>query len=206
MGNIEYSRVTLALNTPMEPEQRLDYLYKEYVRLSQQAENYIQGAFEDLKLMGVIGATIALWKPIVDFVALAKPEIDASGLLFLGFLSLLLIIAIIGFWNLIKQSFIIFFADNLQSYEEEIRKELSVIEGSGVFGLNLEKEAKLLQSYRSTFAAFLSVFALATTFIPVLILVSLSVTYALICLVLSFVLFGTYFRVLKKSTRRFLKH
>ncbi|MBD2233224.1 hypothetical protein [Phormidium tenue] len=190
----------------MEPEQRLDYLYKEYVRLSQQAEEYIQSAFEDLKLMGVIGATIALWKPIVDFIVLAKPEFDASGLLFLGFLCLLLIIAIIGFWNLIKQSFIIFFADNLQSYEEEIRKELSVTEGSGVFGLNLEKEAKLLQSYRSTFAAFLSVFALATTFIPFLILISLSVTYALIYLALSFVLFGTYFRVLKKSTRRFLKH
>lgn len=190
----------------MEPEQRLDYLYKEYVRLSQQAEEYIQSAFEDLKLMGVIGATIALWKPIVDFIVLAKPEFDASGLLFLGFLCLLLIIAIIGFWNLIKQSFIIFFADNLQSYEEEIRKELSVVEGSGVFGLNLEKEAKLLQSYRSTFAAFLSVFALATTFIPFLILISLSATYALIYLALSLALFGTYFRVLKKSTRRFLKH
>lgn len=190
----------------MDPEQRLDYLYKEYVRLSQQAEEYIQSAFDDLKLMGVIGATIALWKPIVDFIVLAKPEFDASGLLFLGFLSLLLVIAIIGFWNLIKQSFIIFFADNLQSYEEEIRKELSVVDGSGVFGLNLEKETKLLQSYRATFAAFLLVFALATTIIPVLILVSLSVTYALIYLVLSLTLFGTYFRVLKKSTRKFLRH
>jgi Holliday junction resolvasome RuvABC ATP-dependent DNA helicase subunit len=44
----------------MNPEQRLDYLYKEYVRLSQQAEEYIRSAFEDFKLMGVIGATIAL--------------------------------------------------------------------------------------------------------------------------------------------------
>lgn len=50
----------------MSAEQRLDYLYKEYVRLSEQAEEYIRSAFDDFKLMGVIGATIALWKPIVD--------------------------------------------------------------------------------------------------------------------------------------------
>lgn len=38
----------------MDSNQRLDYLYKEYVRLNQQAEEYIKSAFEDFKLMGVI--------------------------------------------------------------------------------------------------------------------------------------------------------
>ncbi|OLP16203.1 hypothetical protein BST81_22645 [Leptolyngbya sp. 'hensonii'] len=188
----------------MNPEQRLDYLYKEYVRLSQQAEEYIRSAFEDFKLMGVIGATIALWKPIVDVIVLANPKIDYSGLLFLGFLSLLLIIAIIGFWNLIKQSFIIFFTDNLQGYEEAIRKELNELEDSKVFSLNLEKEKKLLFSYRTTFAAFLSVFAIATISIPFLILFSFKITYALIYLLLSLMIFAVYFRVLKKSTKQYL--
>ncbi|MBW4473529.1 MAG: hypothetical protein KME45_24600 [Stenomitos rutilans HA7619-LM2] len=188
----------------MNPEQRLNYLYKEYVRLSQQAEEYIRSAFDDFKLMGVIGATIALWKPIVDFIVLANPKIDYSGLLFLGFLSLLLVIAIIGFWNLIKQSFIIFFADNLQGYEKELRKELNELESSRVFNLNLEKEAKLLASYRVTFAAFLLIFALATTVIPFLILIFFKVIYSLIYLFLSLTIFGIYFRVLKKSTKKYL--
>jgi len=188
----------------MSSEQRLDYIYKEYVRLSEKSEEYIKSAFDDLKLMGVIGATIALWKPIVDFIVLANSEIDYSGLLFLGFLSLLLVIAIIGFWNLIKQSFIIFFADNLQGYEAEIRKELNERQGSRVFNLNLEKETKLIHSYRVTFTAFLAIFALTTTVIPFLILSSFNVAYSLIYLSLSLTIFGIYSQVLKKSSRRYL--
>jgi hypothetical protein len=188
----------------MDSEQRLEYLYKEYVRLSQQTEEYIRSAFDDLKLMGVLGATIALWKPVVDVIVLANPKIDYSGLLFLGFLSLLLIITIIGFWNLIKQSFIIFFTDNLQGYEEELRKELSELDGSRIFSLNLEKEAKLLHSYRVTYAAFLAAFGIATAIVPFLILLSFNVAYALIYLLLAIAIFIIYFRVLKKSTRQYL--
>ncbi len=188
----------------MNSEQRLDYLYKEYVRLSQQAEEYIVSAFDDFKLMGVIGATIALWKPIVDVIVLANPKIDYSSLLFLGFLSLLLIIAVIGFWNLIKQSFIIFFADNLQGYEAEIRKEFSELQDPRVFNLNFEKETKLLTSYRITFGAFIVVFALTTSVIPFLILFSFKAAYSFVYLLLSLTIFAIYFRVLKKSTRKYL--
>lgn len=164
----------------MDSNSRLEYLYKEYVRLNEKAEEYIKSAFEDLKLMGVIGATIALWKPIVDVIVLANPKIDHSGILFLGFLSLLLVVAIIGFWNLIKQSFIIFFVDNLQGYEEEIRKELNEADYSRVFNFNLEKETKLIESYRITFAAFIIIFAIATTFIPFIILFYINSYYAFI--------------------------
>lgn len=189
----------------MDPEQRLEFLYKEYVRLSETAENYIKSAFDDFRLMGVIGATIALWKPIVDFIVLANPDLDYSGLLFLGFLSLLLVVAVIGFWNLIKQVFIVFFADNLQGYENEIRQALNEQTGSRVFNLNIEKETKLLRSYRITFAAFLSVFALAITIIPFLILVSFSISYAVLYLALSLLIIGIYFRVLRKSSRPYLE-
>ncbi|MEH1847756.1 MAG: hypothetical protein V7L25_22940 [Nostoc sp.] len=187
----------------MDSNSRLEYLYKEYVRLNEKAKEYIKSAFEDLKLMGVIGATIALWKPIVDVIVLANPKIDRSGILFLGFLSLLLIVAIIGFWNLIKQSFIIFFADNLQGYEEEIRKELKEVDDSRVFNFNLEKETKLIESYRTTFAAFLIVFAIATTFIPFIILLSTNIYYAIIYIFLSLIIFALYFQVLKKSTKKY---
>ncbi len=189
----------------MSSDQRLEYLYKEYVRLNEQAETYIKSAFDDFKLMGVIGATIALWKPIVDLIVLANPKIDYGGLLFLGFLSLLLVVATIGFWNLIKQSFIVFFADNLQGFEEEIRRELNERENSKVFNLNLAKEAKLINSYRVTFVTFLVVFGLATTIIPSLILVNFNTSYAVLYLVLALAIFTVYFRVLKKSARPYLE-
>lgn len=188
----------------MDSNQRLDYLYKEYVRLNQQAEEYIKSAFEDFKLMGVIGATIALWKPVVDIIVLANPKIDYSGLLFIGFLSLLLVVATIGFWNLIKQSFIIFFADNLQGYEEEIRRELNEMNNSRVFNLNLDKESKLISSYRITYTAFLAIFSIATTLIPSIILFLFDSRYAVIYLLTSITLFTVYLQVLRKSTRRFL--
>ncbi|MBD2510503.1 hypothetical protein H6G91_25035 [Nostoc muscorum FACHB-395] len=188
----------------MDSNSRLEYLYKEYVRLNETAEEYIKSAFEDFKLMGVIGATIALWKPIVDIVVLANPKIESSGLIFLGFLSLLLVVTIIGFWNLIKQCFIIFLADNLQGYEEEIRKELNERGESKVFNLNLEKETKLIESYRITFAAFLIVFGLATSVVPFLILINIKVYYAVIYILLSLTIFTIYFQVLKKSTKKYL--
>ncbi|MEX0269735.1 hypothetical protein AB3R30_11360 [Leptolyngbyaceae cyanobacterium UHCC 1019] len=187
----------------MDSHQRLDYLYKEYVRLNQQAEEYIKSAFEDFKLMGVIGATIALWKPVVDFIALANPKINYSGLLFIGFLSLLLVITTIGFWNLIKQSFIIFFADNLQGYEEEIRRELNEMHNSRVFNLNLEKESKLIESYRITFTAFVAIFSLTTTIVPSVILLLFDLPYAVIYLLTSITIFTIYLQVLKKSTKRY---
>lgn len=187
----------------MDSNQRLDYLYKEYVRLNQQAEEYIKSAFEDFKLMGVIGATIALWKPVVDFIVLANPKINYSSLLFIGFLSLLLVVATIGFWNLIKQSFIIFFADNLQGYEEEIRRELNEMNNSRVFNLNLEKEGKLIDSYRVTFTAFVAIFSLATTLVPSIILLLFDIPFAVIYLLTSITLFTIYWQVLKKSTKRY---
>lgn len=187
----------------MNADQRLDYLYKEYVRLNEKAEEYIKSAFEDFKLMGVIGATIALWKPITDVIVLANPKIDYSGLLFLGFLSLMLIIAVIGFWNLVKQSFIIFFADNLQGYEEEIRKELNERGNSKVFNLNLEKETKLIDSYKITFTAFLTFFALTTILVPSIILVYVNLPYALIYLLVSTATFAIYARVLRRATSRY---
>ncbi len=187
----------------MDSNQRLDYLYKEYVRLNQQAEEYIKSAFEDFKLMGVIGATIALWKPVVDVIVLANPKINYSGLLFIGFLTLLLIVATIGFWNLIKQSFIIFFADNLQGYEEEIRRELNEMNNSRVFNFNLEKEGKLIESYRVTFTAFVAIFSLTTTIIPSVILLLFDLGFAVIYLLTSIILFTVYLQVLKKSTKRY---
>ncbi len=37
-------------------EQKIDYLYKEYVRLSEKSDELIKIIFDDFKLYGVVGA------------------------------------------------------------------------------------------------------------------------------------------------------
>ena len=94
--------------------QLLEYLYKEYVRLSDLCDSYAKSSFDDFKLLGAIGALLA-WKPIADL-ATASPFI-----VLLGFLAILFIVAIIGTRDLLKQSLINYYLSQIKLYEEEIR-------------------------------------------------------------------------------------
>jgi hypothetical protein len=104
----------------MDSNQRIDYLYKEYARLNEKVEEHIKGGFEDFKLLGATGATIILWKPISELMTLANPKVDRSGVLFLGFLSLLLVVALIALMNLVRQSYVYFIVSNLQGSVDRI--------------------------------------------------------------------------------------
>lgn len=117
----------------MDVNQRMDYLYKEYARLNEKLEEQIKGTFEDFKLFGAAGASIVFWKPITDIIILVNPKIDHIGLLFLGFLSLLLIFTLIGYLFLIRNAFMLSISSNLVSFEEKIRAELNASETSQVF-------------------------------------------------------------------------
>jgi hypothetical protein len=68
-------------------DKRIEYLYKEYSRLSDKCDELIKSIFDDLKLFGAIGATIVLWKPISDFIPI-NAKSDSNYILFLSFLSL----------------------------------------------------------------------------------------------------------------------
>ena len=105
----------------------LEYVYKEYVRLSERCASYVQSSFDDIKLFGVGGLAFA-WKPIVDY--LKPDQTDKSGqsrLLFYGFLTILLVIIILAIFNLLKQSLIIYYLKHLRAYETEIRADLGGI-------------------------------------------------------------------------------
>jgi len=75
----------------------LEYVYKEYVRLSERCASYVQSSFDDIKLYGVSGLAFA-WKPIVDYLKLTHT--DQTRLLFYGFLTILLVVIILGIFNL----------------------------------------------------------------------------------------------------------
>jgi hypothetical protein len=102
----------------------LEYVYKEYVRLSERCASYVQSSFDDIKLYGVSGLAFA-WKPIVDYLKLNQT--DKSPVLFYGFLTILLVVIILGIFNLLKQSLVIYYLRHLRAYETEIRADLGEI-------------------------------------------------------------------------------
>ncbi|NJN85097.1 MAG: hypothetical protein HC881_00635 [Leptolyngbyaceae cyanobacterium SL_7_1] len=187
----------------MDSTQRMDYLYKEYTRLNEKVEEHIKHSYEDFKFMGALGAVVILWKPIADVIALANPKMNYSNLLFLGFLSLLLTVAIIGFMNLVKQSYVLFCVSNLQGYEKEIRRILGEVGDAQVFCLNLEKETKFIRTFRLTFGAFAAISALAITCIPFVVLLNSNVLHALIYLLIAIMVFTSYFQVLRRMVRQY---
>ncbi|MGD1860179.1 MAG: hypothetical protein ACFB0E_09445 [Leptolyngbyaceae cyanobacterium] len=170
-----------------DSSQRLEYLYKEYVRLSDKSEDFIKSTYDDFKMFGAVSAIIVIWKPISELIAPMNSKVDSSLILFLGFLSLLTVLGITALLNLVKQSYGWYFVHNLQAYETEIRKELGEAEGSQVFNFNIAKEEKRFVTavYRLSFRAFVMSFAFAVIAIPSIILYYSNILYAVIYLLIS---------------------
>ncbi len=107
--------------TKKNTDDALSYHYKETVRLANICDSYAQGAFGDFKLLAAIGGILS-WKPIHDAFKLGGP--DDTSLLFLGFVAIILIVAIVGIMNLQKQLIVNFYLEQLQYFESEIRSLL----------------------------------------------------------------------------------
>ena len=71
-----------------DSDQRLEYLYREYVRLSDKAEDFIRNTYDDFKMFGAVSAVIVIWKPIAELITPENSQVDSSLILFLGFLIL----------------------------------------------------------------------------------------------------------------------
>lgn len=190
----------------MDSNQRIEYLYKEYARLNEKIEEHIKGSFEDFKLLGASSASIVLWKPIADAIVLVNSKISYGELLFLGFLSLLLIFVLIGFATLVRTAYMFSISSNLLSFEEEIRKELNEEEHSQVFSINLGRDTtKFSTAYRLTYGTTLIILAFAITLIPFVILFYANVLHALVYLLLAASASISYILVVRKLTRLFFK-
>lgn len=188
-----------------EPNQRLEYIYKEYVRLSDKAEDFIKSTSDDFKLLGVVGAVIIIWKPVSEVILPTSPKLGSSLFLFLGFLSLLTILGLVALSNLIKQSYSWYFVHNLQAYEVEIRKELGEVEESQIFHFNIGKEeAKfVIASYRLSYRTFVMAFATVITFLPFIILCYSNLFYALLYLSISLLGFTLYLQIFRRMIKQY---
>lgn len=186
----------------MDPSQR-DILYREYVRLGEIVESHHKSGFDDFKLLGAVGGTIILWKPIADLIFSTNPQASYSGILFLGFLSLLLVIVVIAFINLVRQSYVFFTISCLQSYENKIREEIFGAEKYEFFNFNLTKKTKFFTTdYFLTFGPVIAASSLAVVVMPTVTLYSTNLVYAAIYFVCALTALASYLYVVKKLFQR----
>jgi len=165
----------------------------------------LQTPYDDFKLFGAVGAIIVIWKPISEFITPVNSKLSPSLTLFLGFLSLHVVLGIIVLLNLVKQSYTWYFVHNLQAYETEIRKELDEAEVSQVFNFNIAKEEKrfITAVYRLSFRTLVMFFSFAVISIPSIILCYSNVLYAAIYLLMSLGGLIGYLQVFRKMIKQY---
>lgn len=99
----------------------IDILYKEYIRLHSVVDAYAASSFSDFKLLGAVGIMLA-WEPFADRVMKLKSnDKDTTQIVFIGFVAIFFVIAIIASRDLMKQSIIAFEISQIAHYEEAIR-------------------------------------------------------------------------------------
>lgn len=92
----------------------LGRVYEEYVRLSEVCNDYIHRSLGDIRLFGSIGALLA-WDPLARLF-----ELDAQlqqPVTPVGFLVLLLVIVLVMFFDLLKQSIFFFHLQRMRELE-----------------------------------------------------------------------------------------
>jgi hypothetical protein len=147
-----------------------DTLYAEYTRLQGRLDHYLQSSFEDFKLVGAI-AIFLTWAPLANVLADLRPDLkkDQALILFLGFVGILLIIAVLGMRDLIKQSVIFYYVDEIQFYEAELRK-MHYLERSDVFRGIEHLNLWYAQKHRRIYGLFTLCFLFGLLVLPPIVL------------------------------------
>jgi len=150
-----------------EKTSSLDCIYKEYVRLNDQCDKYVQSSFEDFKLLGAIGALI-VWPPIAN---LSFTRAEESGvILLMGFIGILAIISIIATRDLLKQSVIAFYMKEMANYEANIRARLDDVD-TNAFRLAQNWPEWQKRKHSAISLRFRLIFFLFLFFFPITVLV-----------------------------------
>ena len=114
--------MAMSADTERLDAQAIDIYYRELARLADRTEELTRSAFEDIKLLGGIGALLSL-KPLLGLFSvdsIPNPQLY----LLLGFLLIALALGVIGYTALMKQSVILFYLQEIQRYESAIRSLL----------------------------------------------------------------------------------
>ncbi|MBB3231449.1 hypothetical protein [Halomonas stenophila] len=97
----------------------LERVYAEYVRLGGICNDYIKNALGDIRLLGAIGALL-VWDPLARLLELeARLHQPVTPV---GFLVLLLVIVLVLFYDLLKQSIFFFHLSRLRELERVLNR------------------------------------------------------------------------------------
>lgn len=193
------------MDLPISPEQKLEYLYREYVRLNEKAEDYIKESFNDFKLFGAVGAVAVLWKPISDAIVASFPAFSPDVILFFGFVCFYVVFGLICSLALLRHAYGWYFIYNLRAYELRIKQMLQEPDGSQIFNFNLGKEEPrfITPVYRISFRLMIVAFSFSTTVLPFLIIFQSSIRLALLYLAMAVVGAFTYLLCFKRMMRQY---
>lgn len=98
----------------------LERVYGEYIRLSAACHDYIRGAMGDIRLFGAVAALLA-WDPLARLL-----ELDSrlqQPVTPVGFLVLLLVMALVMFFDLFKQSIFFFHLQRMRELEQVLNRD-----------------------------------------------------------------------------------
>lgn len=94
-----------------------DFLYREYARLAECCDGYVKDALSDIRMLGGIGAVLA-WDPVSRMLDLnAKLDQPVTPV---GFITLLLVVMFVLFYNLLKQSIFFFYQARMRRFETRL--------------------------------------------------------------------------------------
>jgi len=158
---------------------KLEYKYKEMVRLAEKSDEYAKSSFDDFKMLSALGVLLA-WKPLADIFIVEK----TGHILLVGFLAILFVIAFIGFYGLLKQSVVIFYLEEIQVFEKEVREELKD-ENTNTFRVaeNWRKRGSKIQ--RKIAVRFYYLFYFVLTIYPFAILIIDDIIFAVVYLLVA---------------------
>lgn len=97
----------------------LDRVYDEYVRLGNACDGYVKSALSDIRLFGSIGILLT-WDPLARLL-----ELDSTlqqPVTPVGFIVLLLVIVMVMFYDLFKQSIFFFHLDRMRRLERVLNR------------------------------------------------------------------------------------
>ena len=91
----------------------LDRVYEEYIRLSGACNDYIKSALTDIRLFGSVGVLLT-WDPLARLMELdTKLQQPVTPV---GFIVLLLVIVMVMFYDLFKQSIFFFHMERMREF------------------------------------------------------------------------------------------
>ncbi len=141
----------------------LELIYKEYQRLCDRCVEYEHSSFNDFKLLGAIIGAFLAWKPVAESLS------ASSFTLLVGFIGILLAAVLIGLQDLMKQSIIMFYVNQIVLYEAELCTAFERC-GSPVFHFARNWKTWFIKHHHYVALAFLSLFWLAVAFGPTAVL------------------------------------